>query len=77
MARFHEIRDNLLARKIRDLYPNTDKGWLELALYKEIHLGDVTLKNGDVQKYIIATNTYTGDRTFFNIENGGKEYPLL
>jgi len=76
MTKFDEIKHSLLSRKVKDLYPATNAKWLELALYKEVYLAEVTLNNGDVVKYVKATNTFTGNATFFNSENGGKELPL-
>jgi len=76
MTKFNEIKESLLSRKVKDLYPTTNAKWLELALYEEVYLADVTLRSGEVKQYITATNTFTSNATFFNLENGGKELPL-
>lgn len=76
MTKFDEIKHSLLSRKVKDLYPTANAKWLELALYEVIYLAEVTLRSGEVKQYIIATNTFTSNATFFNPENGGKELPL-
>jgi len=73
-----EIETNLLSRKVKEEHPNCTRIDGEEALYEDVHLADVTMRDEDEdgRQYITAVDTYTRKSAFFNPVSGVREHPL-